>query len=351
MRKFIFIISIIISAFTSCQKEKSCEGCKATNKPPIAIAGKDTVIYLPVNSVVLNGSGSSDPDGTITGFQWRKISGPATFNLKSPNAAQSTVDSLEKGVYQFELKVTDNSGLSDLDTVMITVNDTTQPNRPPVANAGPDQTITLPTNAVNLDASSSSDPDNNIVSYLWKKISGPASFTIANNTLVQMQITNLTEGIYQFELKVTDAGGLFDKDTIQIEVKPEINQQNLDNICFYFPDPTGTCSFIYETFDTTLITVTINNLSKPIKGFWGEAYSLPCPFNTSYFFEPGENCASFNLPPGTYSWRAESSIIDLTPFPLVTGPIIQIFLSPHSISGTLTVNPGDSCIIQKIVFQ
>jgi hypothetical protein len=55
-----------------------------------------------------------------------------------------------------------------------------QSNRPPVANAGADQTVTLPTNTVNLDGSASADPDNNITNYAWTKISGPPSFNIAN---------------------------------------------------------------------------------------------------------------------------------------------------------------------------
>ena len=90
-------------------------------------------------------------------------------------------------------------------------------NRPPVANAGADQVITLPSNAVNLNGSAT-DPDNNITSYQWSKISGPSSFTIANPNSVQTQVTNLVEGVYQVELKVTDAGGLFDKDTVQVTV-------------------------------------------------------------------------------------------------------------------------------------
>jgi hypothetical protein len=91
-------------------------------------------------------------------------------------------------------------------------------NRPPVANAGADQPITLPSNSVNLNGSASTDPDNNITSYQWTKISGPSSFNIANPNSVQTQATNLVEGVYQFELKVTDAGGLFDKDTVQVTV-------------------------------------------------------------------------------------------------------------------------------------
>src|SRR5688572_24727853 len=91
-------------------------------------------------------------------------------------------------------------------------------NRPPDANAGADQVITLPSNSVSLNGSASTDPDNNITSYQWTKISGPSSFTIANPNSVQTQVTNLVEGVYQFELKVTDAGGLFDKDAVQVTV-------------------------------------------------------------------------------------------------------------------------------------
>ena len=90
-------------------------------------------------------------------------------------------------------------------------------NRPPVANAGADQVITLPSNAVNLNGSAT-DPDNNITSYQWTKISGPSSFTIANPNSAQTQVTNLVEGAYQFELKVTDKFGLYDKDMVQVTV-------------------------------------------------------------------------------------------------------------------------------------
>ncbi len=96
-------------------------------------------------------------------------------------------------------------------------------NKPPVAHAGKDTTIILPVDSVMLDGSASTDPDNNIVSYAWTKISGPSSFNIVNVNAVQTQVSNLTEGVYQFELKVTDAGGLFSKDTVQITVNAVVS--------------------------------------------------------------------------------------------------------------------------------
>ena len=56
--------------------------------------------------------------------------------------------------------------------------------------------------------------------YQWTKVDGPASFTIANANSVTTRVTSLVEGVYRFELKVTDAGGLFSKDMVQVTVNP-----------------------------------------------------------------------------------------------------------------------------------
>lgn len=208
----------------SCKKEYSCEGCgvvplqSGNNLPPIAMAGPDQVVTLPADSILLDGSASNDPDGTISDWLWKRISGPASSQIVNSATTRTIAKNLTVGVYQFELKVTDDKGLIARDTMQVVVNDPTQPNRPPVANAGPDQAITLPTNAVTLDGSASSDPDNNITSYLWTKISGPAASTIANPAAVQTVVTNLTEGLYGFELKVTDSDGLYSMDTMKVIV-------------------------------------------------------------------------------------------------------------------------------------
>ena len=125
----------------------------------------------------MDGTSSSDPDGVISSFLWKKILGPSTFSISTPSDATTEVENLLAGLYLFELEVTDSGGLSAKDTIMVTVKDPSQANRPPVINAGRDQTFILPANSMDLDGSASSDPDNNIASYLWVKISGP-SYTI-----------------------------------------------------------------------------------------------------------------------------------------------------------------------------
>ena len=91
------VILIAIEGNLSCKKETSCEGCKENNKPPVAIAGPDQVVTLPSDSVLLDGSSSSDPDGTISDWLWTKISGPASFNATRPTDSITIVRSLTTG--------------------------------------------------------------------------------------------------------------------------------------------------------------------------------------------------------------------------------------------------------------
>ena len=123
---------VLLLLAASCKKEVSCEAClqggqppTLGNQPPIARAGTDQDIALPQDSTQLDGTASADPDGTIVAFQWRKISGPSSFALRSPGSALTLVGSMEKGQYQFELKVTDEKGAAALDTVQITVQEKT----------------------------------------------------------------------------------------------------------------------------------------------------------------------------------------------------------------------------------
>jgi hypothetical protein len=220
--KTILILGVLSSFFlviyTSCQKELSCENCIEVNDPPIAKAGNDTTIVLPVDSVALDGTRSSDPDDGIAAYKWSKISGSDSAILRSPASVRTVASRLVKSEYLFELTVTDKGGLSAKDTVKVLVNPRTVINRPPVANAGNDTSITMPANSINLNGIGSSDPDNNISSYVWKQVAGPSSSSLTNANSVQTKADNLEPGTYSFELTVTDSGGLFSKDTIYVNV-------------------------------------------------------------------------------------------------------------------------------------
>jgi hypothetical protein len=188
------------------------------NDPPVADAGTDQTIQLPVSQVTVNGSGSTDADGTITTYAWTKISGPSTFTITSPSSVSTTITGLVEGTYVFRLTVTDNDGGTDTDDITIVV----QPvNVAPTAVAGADQSITLPTDNVSVNGSSSSDPDGTIVSYAWEKVSGPVVYTITNPGSASTTITGLIAGVYVFRLTVTDDDGATGTDDVQITVNDE----------------------------------------------------------------------------------------------------------------------------------
>ncbi len=188
------------------------------NISPTANAGSNITITLPTNSTTLNGSASSDPDGTIASYLWTKTSGPSTFTIVNNTLATTALTNLVQGTYIFNLLVTDNLGATNSDTVTVTVN--AAGNVAPVANAGSDTTITLPVDFATLDGSGSTDSDGSIASYLWTKTSGPSTYTITNSALATTTVTGLVEGTYIFQLLVTDNLGDTDTDSKTIIVNP-----------------------------------------------------------------------------------------------------------------------------------
>ncbi|SHN44341.1 PKD domain-containing protein [Chitinophaga sp. CF418] len=177
----------------------------AANKAPVANAGANTTITLPVNTAALDGSASKDADGKITRYAWKKVSGPAGGTFSSATLAKTTATGLVTGTYVFSLTVTDDDNATATANVTVTVNPVAQPNKAPVATAGTMQSITLPTSTVTLDGSASKDADGKIVKYAWKKISGPAAggvVTSANQA--KTTVTGLVGGTYTFALTVTD---------------------------------------------------------------------------------------------------------------------------------------------------
>jgi hypothetical protein len=91
----------------------------------------------------------------------------------------------------------------------VTQNDT------PTANAGPDQSITLPTNSVTLSGSGT-DIDGTISTYLWTRVSGSGTITTPNQATTT--ITGLTQGTSVFKLKVTDNQGGTGTDNVSVVV-------------------------------------------------------------------------------------------------------------------------------------
>lgn len=94
-------------------------------------------------------------------------------------------------------------------------------NKPPIASAGNDVSITLPTNTVTLSAGASSDADGTITNYSWSKVSGGTA--ILNQANTALNASGLVQGTYVFRVTVTDNGGLADIDDVNVVVLPAVS--------------------------------------------------------------------------------------------------------------------------------
>jgi hypothetical protein len=93
-----------------------------------------------------------------------------------------------------------------------------QVNMPPVANAGPDQSITLPANTVTLNGSATDDGQpNGSITYSWKKLSGSGKVTFGDASQAVTTAQFSKTGTYTLQLTAND-GQLSATDTIVITV-------------------------------------------------------------------------------------------------------------------------------------
>lgn len=185
------------------------------NKLPVANAGSNQVVQLPVNTASLTGS-ASDSDGVVVSYAWTQISGPNTATFGSANAPSTTLGNLIAGIYQFRLTVTDNSGGTGTSIVKVTVN--APVNVPPtVTVASSSITIQLPVNTATVTGFPV-DSDGTIALIAWTKIAGGTGGTIASPNTASTAINALQQGVYQYKITVTDNSGATASATVQITV-------------------------------------------------------------------------------------------------------------------------------------
>ena len=170
---------------------------------PVANAGPDQNVHT-TNTVVLNGSASSDIDGRALEYTWSFLSKPAGSNANlsdSTLVAPSFVADLD-GEYVLSLVVNAGTILSVADTIKVTA---TTANSAPVADAGPAQNINT-TATVTLDGSASSDADLDPLTYSWTLTSTPtgSNATLTNPTAVNPIFVADLDGSYVAQLIVND---------------------------------------------------------------------------------------------------------------------------------------------------
>jgi len=238
---------------------------------PIADAGPDQAMSTIPGLITLDGSGSYDPEGKPLTYYWQQVDGPAV-GLSDPCTASPTFSPSEFGMYVFKLVV--NNGIVDSFANMVEIDIN---NYIPIANAGPDQSMSVVPELVTLDGSGSYDPlGDPLAGYYWQQIDGPA-VVLSDPCVVEATFVPSEFGVYVFELIVND--GVLDSypDVVGIVIGnnhapvaeaglPRYAAQDpviLDGIGSYDPDGYGIISYEWQQISGPTVVITDANMAMP----------------------------------------------------------------------------------------
>ena len=171
------------------------------NQPPTAAFTSSCT----ARTCSFNGSGSTDPDGTVTGYTW--TFGDATNGTGVSPSHTYAAD----GTYTVTLTVTDNAGASASISHQVAVS--TPVNQPPTAAFTP----TCSGRSCSVNASASSDPDGTITGYAW------TFGDTGTGTGPTTSHTYAADGTYTITLTVTDNGGATSSVSQQVSVTQPVS--------------------------------------------------------------------------------------------------------------------------------
>ncbi|MCY0904971.1 LamG-like jellyroll fold domain-containing protein [Arthrobacter sp. H14-L1] len=181
---------------------------RVANQPPVAAFASSAVNLV----ASFDGSGSSDPDGSVVSYGWDFGDGSVAGTGVSLSHTYAAA-----GTYSVKLVVTDDKGATNAVTHGVTVSAAPPVNQPPVA-AFASSSVNL---VASFDGSGSSDPDGSVVSYGWDFGDGSVA-----GTGVSPSHTYAAAGTYSVKLVVTDDKGATNAVThgVTVSAAPPVNQ-------------------------------------------------------------------------------------------------------------------------------
>ncbi len=214
-----YTVTLVVTASgVASQPDSVSIDCVPGNVAPRANAGPDRSAVVG-RAITLDGTASHDPNNTPVTYNWRIVTQPTGSNAVFTNttAAMPTFTADISGLYSVALTVSDGSLTSPADQMEITVG---TGNLPPVANAGPDQAVTV-AEVVTLTGSGSSDPNGDPLTYRWCLQGRPdgSTATISAANTAQPTFTPDVPGSYVFCLTVNDGQSASASDTVVVEAQ------------------------------------------------------------------------------------------------------------------------------------
>ncbi len=195
-------VSVLFGGFSNFADTWEYTGPPIGNRPPVANAGPDQTVHVG-QTAYLNGGGSSDPDGDALRYAWSFASRPtgSSAALSDTTAINPSFTPDKEGPYTLQLVVTDSKGASGTpDQVVVSTS-----NSPPVAYAGPNQSIIGMGATVQLDGTRSKDDDGDSLAYRWTLTCPEGSIaSLSDSTSPRPTFVVDRPGTYIAQLVVSD---------------------------------------------------------------------------------------------------------------------------------------------------
>ena len=185
---------------------------------PTADAGQDQTVATEA-TVQLDGSGSSDPEGDDLTFSWTlSVPEGSGATLSDVTTVDPTFVADVDGKYVATLVV--NDGTSDSEPDAAEVEAEADPNEPPTADAGENQTVATGA-TVQLDGSGSSDLEGDDLTFSWTlSVPEGSDASLSDAAIVDPTFDADVDGEYVATLVVNDGTSNSDPDTVEIDAEP-----------------------------------------------------------------------------------------------------------------------------------
>ena len=187
------------------------------NAVPVANAGVNQNVVIG-STVTLDGTTSSDANNDSLSYKWVLQSKPtnSVATLTAATSAKPTFKADLSGTYVATLVVSDGKASSELAAVSILASTA---NLPPVAKPGANQSVVVGSK-VSIDASASSDPNGDSISYSWSLLFKPVGSSATLSWVgVNASFTADLVGTYLVGLTVND--GKLDSPVVVLTVTAE----------------------------------------------------------------------------------------------------------------------------------
>ena len=204
---------------------------------PVVVAPTAPVTQTgaPGQTFTLSASGSTDPDNNTLTYGWAQTGGPDSL---SPTNGTSLTDAdvvfpvpTTPGTYTFLVTVDDGISPPVQQSVTVVIS---PPNSIPVADAGPNQAITVAASTViTLDGSASADADNDALTYRWTQTAG-TTVTLSDPAAISPTFSYLPSAVetLTFQLIVNDGQVDSVASLVDVEITPGVTSGAIDPVSY-----------------------------------------------------------------------------------------------------------------------